>query len=417
MERARLITRKPHAHLRGHASSHAAKNRGKSEPAAKEVSPHSIGSCACGGGCPRCQARSALEVGRPDDLRERQADAAADRIMGAEDGAGAAYGSRDVGKAASSPTPHSTDTPIAPPSVAKALSSPGSTLDRNARAFFEPRFGHEFSRVRIHTGAEADQSARDINARAYTVGHRIVFGAGQYSPATRAGQRLIAHELAHVVQQRHAAPSIMRFGFGLAGCRTLPPPAEECKDPTGYAIRAGVPWVNTGEDRLFGMADSPRRIRGPRKSLPRVEVTELVSPSVDHTGSFVLLDPVISDVTDEWELASDMPDDNHTFPIDLALETYDLYETYYGIGDGALSFLQMYIYTKSSCGMDTPTALPHSGYRITHELRTRSDGAVVAITSKWAEPVTVEHEGKKYTTTKGMTPAALSVRTVLRGPR
>ncbi|HEY5602068.1 MAG TPA: DUF4157 domain-containing protein [Gammaproteobacteria bacterium] len=67
------------------------------------------------------------------------------------------------------------------------------------------RFGHDFSDVRVHTGAAAEQSAGDVNARAYTVGHNVVFGAGQFAPQTHQGRRLIAHELAHVVQQSGTA--------------------------------------------------------------------------------------------------------------------------------------------------------------------------------------------------------------------
>jgi len=77
----------------------------------------------------------------------------------------------------------------------------GHALAPAARAFFEPRFGHAFDRVRIHTDAHAAESARAVNALAYTVGHNIVFGAGQYKPDTSEGRRLIAHELTHVVQQ------------------------------------------------------------------------------------------------------------------------------------------------------------------------------------------------------------------------
>ena len=65
----------------------------------------------------------------------------------------------------------------------------------------EPRFGHDFSRVRVHCGTIADQSARGVNAHAYTRGHNIVFAAGQYAPGTRDGNRLLAHELTHVLQQ------------------------------------------------------------------------------------------------------------------------------------------------------------------------------------------------------------------------
>jgi hypothetical protein len=65
----------------------------------------------------------------------------------------------------------------------------------------EPRFGHDFSQVRVHSGPVAEQSAREVNANAYTVGRNIVFAGGQYAPHTAEGQKLIAHELTHVVQQ------------------------------------------------------------------------------------------------------------------------------------------------------------------------------------------------------------------------
>jgi len=71
----------------------------------------------------------------------------------------------------------------------------------------EPRFGHDFSDVRIHTDARAAESARAINALAYTVGRDVVFSAGQFAPNSGEGRKLIAHELTHVVQQQHAAPA------------------------------------------------------------------------------------------------------------------------------------------------------------------------------------------------------------------
>ena len=77
----------------------------------------------------------------------------------------------------------------------------GQPLPESARAHFEPRFGRDFSQVRMHTDTRAAESARAVNARAYTVGQDVVFGAGQYVPGTQTGQRLLAHELAHVVQQ------------------------------------------------------------------------------------------------------------------------------------------------------------------------------------------------------------------------
>ena len=88
-----------------------------------------------------------------------------------------------------------------PPIVYEVLRSPSRPLDAATRAFMEPRFGHDFSRVRVHTGERAAELAQAVNALAYTVGREMVFGGGQFMPSTRVGRRLIAHELTHVVQQ------------------------------------------------------------------------------------------------------------------------------------------------------------------------------------------------------------------------
>ena len=92
-----------------------------------------------------------------------------------------------------------------PPIVHEVLNSPGQPLDATTRAFFEPRFGHDFSQVRVHTDSRAAESARVVTALAYTVGQNVVFGTLQYSPQTPSGQRLLAHELTHVMQQRMTA--------------------------------------------------------------------------------------------------------------------------------------------------------------------------------------------------------------------
>jgi Domain of unknown function (DUF4157) len=95
-----------------------------------------------------------------------------------------------------------------PPIVHEVLRSPGQPLDRETRAFMEPRFGHDFSNVRVHTNAKASESAREVNASAYTVGRDVVFGAGQYVPDSPASKRLLAHELVHVMQQRGSNHSV-----------------------------------------------------------------------------------------------------------------------------------------------------------------------------------------------------------------
>ena len=99
---------------------------------------------------------------------------------------------------------------VVPPIVHDVLRAPGQPVDEGTRTFMESRFGHDFSRVRVHTDGKAPESARAVNALAYTVGRDVVFGAGQYAPGTTAGRRLMAHELSHVVQQRqglHTAAS------------------------------------------------------------------------------------------------------------------------------------------------------------------------------------------------------------------
>lgn len=86
-------------------------------------------------------------------------------------------------------------------SVDAGLASPAGPLDEATRAFFEPRFGYDLGQVAVHTGSDAARSAGAVNAKAYTVGPEIVFGEGQYAPQSAEGKKLIAHELAHVVQQ------------------------------------------------------------------------------------------------------------------------------------------------------------------------------------------------------------------------
>jgi hypothetical protein len=97
-----------------------------------------------------------------------------------------------------------------PAVVDQVLQSSGRPLDPAARSFFEPRFGYDFSQVRVHSDAGAAASARGIHARAYTAGNNLFFGAGEYAPSTSQGRALLAHELTHVVQQGGQAQSIQR---------------------------------------------------------------------------------------------------------------------------------------------------------------------------------------------------------------
>ena len=103
----------------------------------------------------------------------------------------------------------------APATVYEVLRTPGHPLPLSSRAFMESRFDQDFSQVRVHTDGRAIESARSLNALAYTVGRDVVFDADRYRPETSEGQRLLAHELAHVVQQRSGAASYSVLQKGL----------------------------------------------------------------------------------------------------------------------------------------------------------------------------------------------------------
>ncbi|HEU4561278.1 MAG TPA: DUF4157 domain-containing protein [Longimicrobium sp.] len=128
-------------------------------------------------------------------------------------------------------------TPAAvPPIVHAALRAPGQPLDPAVRAELEPRFRHSFADVRVHTDGQAARSARAVGAHAYTVGRDVVFAAGRYAPGTEDGQRLIAHELAHVAQQRGASRSIQpRLEIGAAD-----DPAEREAEAAASAVAEGA---------------------------------------------------------------------------------------------------------------------------------------------------------------------------------
>jgi len=144
-----------------------------------------------------------------------------------------------------------------PPQVRHALIAPGRAIDSETRQFLEPRFGHDFGRVRIHVDSAAAES---VQAQAFTVGHHIVFAAHHYAPETTAGLRLLAHELTHVVQQGavsggHAPMSAM---VSVQRKPTLPYPgrilslAEIAKDPEREKQRDNTKQTDAKACRSIG---------------------------------------------------------------------------------------------------------------------------------------------------------------------
>ena len=190
-----------------------------------------------------------LVVGQVGDPLEREADRVADQVM--------AKNIRPAVQSAPLPTQRFSGQPggSAPPSVEHALASPGRPLEPALRHDFEQRFGHDFSRVRVHSGGSSATSARDIDADAYTSGYDIVVGSGRFAPETLAGRRLLAHELTHVVQQtqeNHDAPIklIQRDGPHKAG--------DTAKEGEEALINFKDDWHNN-----FSYYDKLIKISGP----------------------------------------------------------------------------------------------------------------------------------------------------------
>ena len=197
------------------------------------------------------QAKSAIE--HQGDDYEQEADRISEQVVRAPDpqlqrrrASRITGGRRAVGQTA------------VPLIVNEALRGPGQPLDAATRAFMEPHFGYDFSRVRVHSGPVARQSARDVNADAYTVGHNVVFGGGGFMPATHEGRHLLAHELTHVVQQSAGAPLLQR-----TPAKDAPPPASPMTETEAEAwyLKMNVddafadpaPWAE-GDPQLLGKA-------------------------------------------------------------------------------------------------------------------------------------------------------------------
>lgn len=204
-----------------------------------------------------------LEVGAPGDAYEEEADQVADQVMRMPQpdetdgdklavGDGGAPGVQRLCSDCEEDLqrkPTAADAAPVPDQIVegriRGLSGGGRALDDGERAFFEPRLGRDLGRVRLHTGPEAADAARSIEARAFTTGRNIAFATGTYRPGTESGQRLLAHELAHVVQQGGdaAAPPVRRSAVGLssggadAAVQRDPGPPIEEPAPPGEARR------------------------------------------------------------------------------------------------------------------------------------------------------------------------------------
>jgi hypothetical protein len=258
--------------------------------------------CACGGSgaepCAACKAeeerrlqRSSLEVRPADDPLEAEADRAAERVAGGASVSALTAAAPALRRKGSADRGDGD----APASVSAALAAPGRPLDAATRAVMEMRFGQDFGDVRVHTGGAAESSARDVRAAAYTVGSRVVFGAGRYRPDGGEGRRLLAHELAHVVQQRGSRPAVQRATDSVV-LEPVRPAARAClvhlhgDEPTALATAQGL-----YRDRCVNLA----WIRHPGRRKVRVDVPgHTVACEADPNRVF--LDAAIAAKWSDW---------------------------------------------------------------------------------------------------------------------
>ena len=223
--------------------------------------------CSCGGTCDRCKNGGDLKKFDPEQL--------------------------ESGRGDSSTAIESTAI------VQKTISSPGQPLDHTSRAFMEPRFGHHFGDVRVHTDADAAKSTREVGARAYTVGNHIAFAPSEFVPHSAGGRLLLSHELTHVVQQsrsNHIAGAknpgravLMRDSRTEKGPeQLLPLTAMSTAD-----AQATLAWHSSmGDDSMLAMSVFTETLRMPftlENSRMRLQRLIAACSLVDSSGAAAIL--------------------------------------------------------------------------------------------------------------------------------
>ena len=194
-----------------------------------------------------------------------------------------------------------------------AIRGGGRPLAESERAYFEPRFGRDFSQVRMHTDTRAAESARAVNARAFTVGQDVVFGAGQYAQGASEGRRLMAHELTHVIQQQSSLNRVIINRLGKEGYdEIIKDKARRHKvktnrvdvpshpgwmdvEPTHYIIKSGEPFefphfleviVNSTKDAKKNVTALEGRYLGKYANIASSKLTTPVAPDSAATAKF-----------------------------------------------------------------------------------------------------------------------------------
>jgi hypothetical protein len=260
----------------------------------------------------RLQAK--LAVSNPNDVYEQEADRVADQVMRMADPQHRSLSNTPVSvqrKCKSCEeklyrSPESSDAPSVDAATERSigsLSGRGNPLPQSVRAFMEPRFGADFSAVRVHNDAHAHGLARAVNAHAFAVGRNVVFGAGHYAPETENGKRLLAHELTHVVQQT---------GSGAVAIARKPSNAEHARESAAAQERAT--WLELHEGVFAYLTPTATTIDNVARYLSGYPQMPTVLAQLNHVSRQTLIHqahPLIVpiELIDRDEAFQDMPDD------------------------------------------------------------------------------------------------------------
>lgn len=273
-----------------------------------------------------------LVLGRGGDAMEREADAVADQIAGPGATGMAAQDARDqASDAISGPI---TDTVQDTASRIQARRGAGAPLPADEQQFFEHRLGQPLDQVRVHADAEAAQLSRSLSAQAFTVGHDVFFGQGQYRPGSTQGRHLIAHELAHVRQQAPSHSPAGTSASGAVGAQTvqrkleLRPPGKGEASAFGRAqelidrlntISPAIQYQLAGRTITYTIVDASALTHFDKTMQSFIDRGELVPMRLINAkgqvgGSPLFADSFISAYVDLDDL---MADDIHSFQSDL----------------------------------------------------------------------------------------------------
>jgi Domain of unknown function (DUF4157) len=221
------------------------------------------------------QTGAGLHITEPDDASEREADRVADAVTADVPHFDWSFSNVGVVAPRQRKSGGSERPDVAPAIVHEVLRAPGRPLDTKTGACLEPRFGRDLSQVRVHTDAKAAESAEAVHALAYTVGRDIVFGAAQFRPETRAGRRLLAHELSHVAQQQslQTAPAPP---FPLLQRQPAQTPASQSSGPAFSVVQADyLKLVYQAIQNMSGAIIGSNTLAGPIQTMLQAMVAQV----------------------------------------------------------------------------------------------------------------------------------------------